>query len=649
MQIIPTSAGSFDSFISSTKEDSSFADFFASVHDAINSMREGENVSASSALEEEQPAAAAPKVQSPYSRATTNGVTYTLDEVCFTKQELAQLRYDLVKAGAPETALKKLDALAGQPDGATLAQVMASLQTLNGAPQLSDDDKAQITSLLKKIDSSGVLDARVQQLMAEGKGEAALGTVYAFISQMDATTTLEVSATEALAFGRGLGLDSSSLQTLANTFGGNSSANLFVGQFSTLMAPASGFFNEQKTAQKQLDTALQTTLQPLVSKARARTEKEKQANSLRDRTAQQSKVLIDKTVQQKSNGILSKTLEAGHQDETGDVKVAAQSEMIGKDDKATSRNANNTTDNKSTAAQHTPRAEKIAESAVSEQPAAQMAAQQISQPTTKSGSQPEAQPTKPVTSTQAQTQAASQQAAVFDDKGQKHSDSNSGSDADKDQKNKSSWGELLGKVDVQSVAATGHGNAAAYAASQAAQNTQAVQNASADVLDAATVAPIGRQVAQQVEQGMLSTIKGGGSRLDLQLNPQELGTINVTLSVRNGEVSAIIRSEKSETADMINRQVDVIRTNLEQQGLKVDKVEVRQETPQEQNSTTWQDFNQHNTRQEEDARREELARLKNLATVRNSSSNIDISTLEQPVHSLGNTARYTTSNLNVVA
>ena len=100
---------------------------------------------------------------------------------------------------------------------------------------------------------------------------------------------------------------------------------------------------------------------------------------------------------------------------------------------------------------------------------------------------------------------------------------------------------------------------------------------------------------------------------------------------------------------MISRQVDAIRTNLEQQGLKVDKLEVRQETQQEQNSASWQDFNQHNSQQEEDARREELARLKNLATVRNSTNSSNISTLEQPVHSLGNAARYATSNLNVVA
>ena len=40
MQIIPTSAGSYDALISSNKENSSFADFFAAVHDAIESMQE---------------------------------------------------------------------------------------------------------------------------------------------------------------------------------------------------------------------------------------------------------------------------------------------------------------------------------------------------------------------------------------------------------------------------------------------------------------------------------------------------------------------------------------------------------------------------------------------------------------------------------
>ena len=608
----------------------------ANLFDTAKPVKSAHSTSAATATT----ARAAVQVQSPYSRNTSNGVTYTLDEVCFTKQEVKELYNDLLKAGASPDSLVKLAALAEMPDGATLAQVTASVKGGNGTPVLTDEDKSNITSLLKKIDPSGVLDTNAQAMMMQGNTQQAFNAISAYVNKLDPAGTIEVAQGEAISLGRGLGLGTSNLQTLANSFGGSASITCLNEQFGTLMAPVTDFFTSQVAAQKTLDTALKTTLQPRISKARARTEKEKQASSLRDRTAQQSKVLIDKTVQKKSNGILGETLDAGQKTETGDVKVAAQSEMIGKDDTASSRHANTATDNKSTAAQRAPQAEKIAESAASTQPTAQPAAQQSSQPTP--------QPAKPAAANQTHAQAASQQATAFDDKGQKNTDNNSGGEADKDQKNKSSWSELLGKVDVQSATATGRGNAMAYAASQAA-NTQAVQNASADVQDVTTVAPIARQVAQQVEQGMLSTVKGGGTRLDLQLNPQELGTINVTLSVRNGEVSAIIRSEKSETADMINRQVDAIRTNLEQQGLKVDKVEVRQETPQEQNNTTWQDFNQHNARQEEDARREELARLKNLASVRNSSSNAEITTLEQPVHSLGNTAKYATSNLNVVA
>ena len=122
----------------------------------------------------------------------------------------------------------------------------------------------------------------------------------------------------------------------------------------------------------------------------------------------------------------------------------------------------------------------------------------------------------------------------------------------------------------------------------------------------------------------------------------------MSLTVRNGEVTALIRPEKSETADMVNRQVEHIRLNLEQQGLKVDKVEVRLDSNQ-QDASAWQDLQQHNSWQEEDARREELARLKNLATFRNNNKNDTSATLEQPVHSLGGAAGYAAGTLNVVA
>lgn len=657
MQIIPTSVSTNETLWNVATNNRPNDERTSSFMDALNSsLKAVEEADASADVfegkSESKPgtpftptARAAAQVQSPYSRNTSNGVTYTLNEVCFTKQEVQDMHNKLIKAGATPESLAKLAALAEMPDGATLAQITASVKGGGDIPVLTDEDKANITSLLKKIDPTGVLDTNVQAMMLQGNTQQAFNTISAFVSKLDPAGTLEVSQGEAISLGRGLGLGTANLQTLANSFGNNASVTCLNEQFGTLMAPVTDFFTTQAAAQKTLDAALKTTLQPIISKARARTEKEKQASSLRDRTVQQSKTLIDKTVQKKSSNILGETLEAGQKAEPGDIKIAAQSEAIGKDAAATKHEGDRSaSENKATVTQRMP-AERTADSTTVQQ----LGTQAVSRASAQAEPQTGTQASKNTAGNQIHAQSATQQAAALDDKGQKNADSNSGqSESDKDQKGKSAWGDLLGKVDTQSAAITGRGSTPAYAAAQAMQAAQAVQNTS-DVQDPSAVAPIGRQVAQQVEQGMLSTAKGGGTRLDLQLNPQELGSITVSLSVRNGEVSAVIRSEKSETNDIISRQADAIRMNLEQQGLKVDKIEVRQETPQEQNSASWQDFSQHNSRQEEDARREELARLKNLATVRNSSSNIDISTLEQPVHSLGNTARYTTSNLNVVA
>ena len=653
MQIIPTSVSTNETLWNVATNNRPNDERTSSFMDALNSSLkavEEADVSADvfEGKSESKPstpftptARAAAQVQSPYSRNTSNGVTYTLNEVCFTKQEVQDMHSKLIKAGATPESLAKLAALAEMPDGATLAQITASVKGGGDIPVLTDEDKANITSLLKKIDPSGVLDTNVQAMMLQGNTQQAFNTISAFVSKLDPAGSLEVSQGEAISLGRGLGLGTANLQTLANSFGNSASITCLNEQFGTLMAPVTDFFTTQAAAQKTLDTALKTTLQPIISKARARTEKEKQASSLRDRTVQQSKALIDKTVQKKSSNILGETLEAGQKAEPGDIKIAAQSEAIGKDAAATKHEDDRTaSENKATVTQRMP-AGRTADNTAAQQSGSQAVSRSSAQTGTQSS------PNTPAN--QIHAQSATQQAAVLDDKGQKNADSNSGQgESDKDQKGKSAWGDLLGKVDTQSAAVAARGSTTAYAAAQAMQAAHTAQNTT-DVQDPSAVAPIGRQVAQQVEQGMLSTVKGGGTRLDLQLNPQELGSITVSLSVRNGEVSAVIRSEKSETNDMISRQVDAIRMNLEQQGLKVDKLEVRQETQQEQNSASWQDFNQHNSRQEEDARREELSRLKNLATVRNSSSNMNTSTLEQPVHSLGNTARYTTSNLNVVA
>lgn len=292
-----------------------FAEYLQTMHTAMDNAENGESVSADAALAQENTAAVATtgtaattQVQSPYTRTTSNSVTYTLEEVCFTKQELQNLRQQLAKAGVSDEGLERLDALADQPDGASLAMVLASLKTGGSTPQLSDDEKSAITSLLKKIDPTGVLDDNAQALMLQGNGAEALALIQNFVARLDQSTGITVTQTEALALGKGLGLSTSALLGLQNQFGTATELLSTPAQLSNLLAPATDYFTAAKTAQKTLDAALKDTLQPMLAKARARTEKEKQAYALQNKKAQQSKAVIDDTVQQKSRQVLEQTV-----------------------------------------------------------------------------------------------------------------------------------------------------------------------------------------------------------------------------------------------------------------------------------------------------------------------------------------------------
>ena len=626
MQILPvdpTGSGlNFLSGMSGSSGADASSDFVQAMQNAMDSVENGQHVSVNAALQDDS-GQNRPLVESPYSRHTTDGVTYTLDEVCFTKQELQELREQLVKAGAPEESLKQFDVLVGQPDGATLAQVMASLMGRGTAAGVSDEDAQTITALLGKIDPSGDLSLAVLQRMDEGKGEEALALISDAFAKLAPNESIEISRDDALALGRGLGLNKNSLQSLSDNFGGYAALRVTGEQFGNLMAPASTQFTMDKANRQKLDAALEQTLKPIISKARDRMEKEKAASALQDRKVQQSRVMIDKTVQKNSREILNQTLHSGQQTDTPeDSGIAAQSDAVNR--KLDGRQSGAVGDADGSQNQKNPAgslADKLNRAAANTDKADNTAMEKTV-------------PGAATTHTDAK-------------EGGKNNSNAPGFENNSGQSKGKEWNELLGKVETRATPPqTNNANSIVFSMLQGGQNlseTSPVQDT------AVQNRPLAAQVARQVESGLLSALKDGGSRLDLQLHPQELGAITLTLTARNGEVSARIRSEKSETAEMVSRQLDSIRANLEQQGIKVDKIEVQIQNQQGDDGRQWQNLDQHNSRQEEDARREELARLKNLATLRNSEENSDSGILEQPVHSLGQTARYATQSLHVVA
>ncbi|UZP68181.1 flagellar hook-length control protein FliK [Desulfovibrio mangrovi] len=161
-------------------------------------------------------------------------------------------------------------------------------------------------------------------------------------------------------------------------------------------------------------------------------------------------------------------------------------------------------------------------------------------------------------------------------------------------------------------------------------------------LRTATARNADRQIFEQVENGMLRTMQNGGKQLTLQLTPEDLGKVTVILSVKNHEVNAVIRPESAEAAKAINDQLHQLKASLENQGLKVDNIEVQTGLQNQQNNSSWQGSMEHNAQQE--------LRQKFLNQRRLHSMRADGSALAQEMHNTGETAKHSThQGLDIIA
>lgn len=145
--------------------------------------------------------------------------------------------------------------------------------------------------------------------------------------------------------------------------------------------------------------------------------------------------------------------------------------------------------------------------------------------------------------------------------------------------------------------------------------TMSAQNqAPASAHTAATPYAQQREIFSQVEQGFLRQLADGSRQMTLQLNPAELGNLTLVLSVKSGEVKALIRAENPETTALLADQMDQIRASLEEQGLKVAQLDVETQLPGDTTQNQWSeaDMAQYNKEQEmrEQARFARLAKLR---------------------------------------
>lgn len=150
-----------------------------------------------------------------------------------------------------------------------------------------------------------------------------------------------------------------------------------------------------------------------------------------------------------------------------------------------------------------------------------------------------------------------------------------------------------------------------------------------------------QEIFSQVEQGMLRQLQDGSRQMTLHLDPAELGQLTLVLSVKGGEVRALIRAENPETTALLSEQMQQLRQTLEEQGLKVAQLDVETQLPQDTTRDQWSGMTNFN--QEQELR--EQARFLRLAKLRRESG----TALARDVQSMGAREEIAAQGLHIIA
>jgi flagellar hook-length control protein FliK len=167
------------------------------------------------------------------------------------------------------------------------------------------------------------------------------------------------------------------------------------------------------------------------------------------------------------------------------------------------------------------------------------------------------------------------------------------------------WNEFWSKV-RRDEASTARNVEAMNIKADHAGSVASAAEARAEAVMKAGEAVLSKNVMKQVQNGILQKTADGSHKLMLQLRPEHLGNLHLALTVKNKDVTAVIRAENDEAAGMINEQLAALKQQLEEQGLKVSKLEVRTQLSEERADMQQSGTDLHNEARE----RERFARLR---------------------------------------
>ena len=116
-------------------------------------------------------------------------------------------------------------------------------------------------------------------------------------------------------------------------------------------------------------------------------------------------------------------------------------------------------------------------------------------------------------------------------------------------------------------------------ATAALQNAQPAQSTSGSEAVTQTAAGTARTSTQHAVDQVVKAVQDGASQggprnLSVRLDPPELGTLHVKVSIAGGELSAQVHAESAATHQMILAHQEDIRDALQQAGFRLNQIQV---------------------------------------------------------------------------
>ncbi len=111
-----------------------------------------------------------------------------------------------------------------------------------------------------------------------------------------------------------------------------------------------------------------------------------------------------------------------------------------------------------------------------------------------------------------------------------------------------------------------------------------------------------QEIFEQVVEQVRVTVTADTSEMVMQLNPEHLGKVNLSVVAKEGHITAQFVTENEVARQALESQIQQLRETLGEQGLKVDKVEVSV------SDFNFQEGNQANAEEQKQQQRDEHAR-----------------------------------------